>query len=305
MDASGSGPGQPGLLAHGRYSGYRTLPCFPAQFGPVRPRGHAVICNHLAVRLVVATRNEHKLRELVRLMRPHELEPLPDDVELPPETGTTFADNQHQKPALSCCRHRLPAIADDSGIEAAALNGPGVYSARYAGDDATDEENLAKLLREVPPDGDTRVAYVCAMAYVEPGGRVRGNRARAAARGKAHARVSAAAAVLATTRRSSPTTTRATSAPWPSSTLEVRRMRSANAAGRTRARDQSAGSRRGGEEWRARAASSLTCSSELRANDGPSRRRTAPLSVAAAVALVAVKLVTGLGSRARWPSSPR
>ena len=112
------------------------------------------------MRLVVATRNEHKLRELVAPMRPHRLEPLPDDIQLPPETGTTFADNA-----------RALASADDSGIEAAALNGaPGVWSARYAGDHATDEENLAKLLREVPPDGDTKVAYVCAMAYVEPGG---------------------------------------------------------------------------------------------------------------------------------------
>jgi XTP/dITP diphosphohydrolase len=63
-------------------------------------------------------------------------------------------------------------VADDSGIEAAALRGaPGVWSARYAGDDATDEENLAKLLSEVPADGDRRIAYVCALAYVEPGGR--------------------------------------------------------------------------------------------------------------------------------------
>ncbi|MGH2746245.1 MAG: non-canonical purine NTP pyrophosphatase, partial [Thermoleophilaceae bacterium] len=59
-----------------------------------------------------------------------------------------------------------------SGIEAAALGGaPGVWSARFAGEGATDEENLAKLLREVPPDGDTRVAYICAIACVEPGGR--------------------------------------------------------------------------------------------------------------------------------------
>jgi XTP/dITP diphosphohydrolase len=64
-----------------------------------------------------------------------------------------------------------PAIADDSGIAAAALGGrPGVYSARYAGEGATDEENLQKLLDEVPDDGDRRVAYVCALAYVEPGG---------------------------------------------------------------------------------------------------------------------------------------
>ena len=123
------------------------------------------------MRLVVATRNEHKLRELVAPMRPHELDPLPDDIELPPETGTTFADNALGKARAAAGATGRPAIADDSGIEAAALNGaPGVWSARYAGEDATDEENLAKLLSEVPPDGDTRVAYVCAMAFVEPGG---------------------------------------------------------------------------------------------------------------------------------------
>ena len=123
------------------------------------------------MRLVLATRNEHKLRELSELMRPYELDPLPEDVTLPPETGTTFADNALGKARAAAASTGLPAIADDSGIEAAALNGaPGVWSARYAADDATDEENLAKLLREVPPDGDTRVAYVCAMAFVEPGG---------------------------------------------------------------------------------------------------------------------------------------
>ncbi len=123
------------------------------------------------MRLVLATRNPHKLRELEGLMRPHKLDPLPDGIELPPETGTTFAQNSLAKARAAAAATGRPAIADDSGIEAAALNGaPGVWSARYAGDDATDEENLALLLREVPPDGDTRVAYVCAMAFVEPGG---------------------------------------------------------------------------------------------------------------------------------------
>ena len=123
------------------------------------------------MRLVVATRNEHKLVELRRSMRPHQLEPLPDEIQLPPESGTTFAQNALGKARAAAGATGRPAVADDSGIEAAALNGaPGVWSARYAGDDATDEENLAKLLREVSPDGDTRVAYVCAMAYVEPGG---------------------------------------------------------------------------------------------------------------------------------------
>jgi XTP/dITP diphosphohydrolase len=123
------------------------------------------------VRLIVATRNRHKLEELVAPMRPHHLDPLPDEIELPPETGTTFADNALGKARAAAGATGRPAIADDSGIEAAALNGaPGVWSARYAGEHATDEENLAKLLAAVPPDGETKVAYVCAMAYVEPGG---------------------------------------------------------------------------------------------------------------------------------------
>jgi len=123
------------------------------------------------VRLILATRNEHKLRELAQLMSPHELDPLPEELTLPPETGTTFADNALGKARAAAAATGRTAIADDSGIEAAALRGaPGVWSARYAGDGATDEENLAKLLQEVPPGGDTRVAYVCAMACVEPGG---------------------------------------------------------------------------------------------------------------------------------------
>jgi XTP/dITP diphosphohydrolase len=124
------------------------------------------------VRLVLATRNYHKLRELSALMAPYELDPLPEDVRLPPETGTTFADNAIGKARAAAAATGRPAVADDSGIEARALGGaPGVWSARYAGDGATDEENLAKLLREVPDEGDRRVTYVCALAYVEPGGR--------------------------------------------------------------------------------------------------------------------------------------
>jgi XTP/dITP diphosphohydrolase len=123
------------------------------------------------VRLVLATRNEHKLRELAQLMRPIVLDPLPEEVTLPPETGTTFADNALGKARAAAAATGRMAIADDSGIEASALGGaPGVWSARFAGDGATDEENLAKLLREVPPEGDTRVAYLCAIACVEPGG---------------------------------------------------------------------------------------------------------------------------------------
>ena len=97
--------------------------------------------------------------------------PLPEDVELPPEDGDTFAENALGKARAAAAATGRPAVADDSGIEAARWAArPGVRSARYAGEGASDEENLAKLLREVPQDGDRRVAYVCALAYVEPGG---------------------------------------------------------------------------------------------------------------------------------------
>jgi len=123
------------------------------------------------MRLVLASRNEHKLRELNLLLAPHEIVPLPDSVGLPPETGSTFAENALVKARTAAAATGMTAVADDSGIEAAALDGaPGIYSARYAGEDASDGDNLEKLLREVPPDGDTRVAYVCALALVEPGG---------------------------------------------------------------------------------------------------------------------------------------
>jgi XTP/dITP diphosphohydrolase len=124
------------------------------------------------VRLVLASRNAHKLRELNLLLAPHELVALPDDVELPPETGATFVANALVKARTAAAATGAIAVADDSGIEAAALGGaPGIYSARYAGEDASDGDNLAKLLREVPADGDTRVAYVCALVAVAPDGR--------------------------------------------------------------------------------------------------------------------------------------
>lgn len=120
------------------------------------------------MRLLVASRNEHKLRELRGLLDGHELLPLPEHVELPPETGATFAANALPKARAAAAATGSASIADDSGIEAAALDGaPGVHSARFAGEEATDEENLAKLLRDVPAGGDRRVAYVCALAYVD------------------------------------------------------------------------------------------------------------------------------------------
>jgi XTP/dITP diphosphohydrolase len=125
----------------------------------------------MAPTLVLASRNAHKARELGVLLAPWSLEPLPAEVDLPPETGETFAANATLKAEAAAFATGRLAIADDSGIEATALSGaPGVRSARFAGEGASDEENLAKLLHEVPPDGDRRVAYVCALAVAEPPG---------------------------------------------------------------------------------------------------------------------------------------
>lgn len=122
-------------------------------------------------RAVVATRNEHKLRELGEILGSLELVPLPSGVVLPREEGETFADNALAKAAAAHARTGLAAIADDSGIEARALGGrPGVRSARFAGPTASDEENLELLLRELDGADDRAVAYVCALAYVDEGG---------------------------------------------------------------------------------------------------------------------------------------
>jgi XTP/dITP diphosphohydrolase len=119
--------------------------------------------------VVLATRNPHKLLEMRRLLEPAGItvEALPDEVEMPPEDGTTFADNALPKALIAAGATGRPAIADDSGIEAGALSGaPGVRSARFAGVDATDEENLLKFVSDVP--ADSRLRYVCALAYVDP-----------------------------------------------------------------------------------------------------------------------------------------
>jgi XTP/dITP diphosphohydrolase len=116
--------------------------------------------------LVLSTRNPHKVREFAGLLDGLEVVPLPDEVELPPETGETFAENALGKARAAAAATGAPAIADDSGIEATALGGaPGVRSARFAGEDATDEENLALLLRKAPVG--SAAAYVCVIAYVD------------------------------------------------------------------------------------------------------------------------------------------
>ena len=122
---------------------------------------------------MLATRNEHKRREFARLLGARagglrlRLLVLPASVALPPEHAPTFAENALPKARAAATGTGQMSIADDSGIEAAALGGaPGIRSARFAGEHATDEENLDKLLREAP--AGSAVEYVCALACVDP-----------------------------------------------------------------------------------------------------------------------------------------
>jgi len=117
--------------------------------------------------MVLATRNPHKLAEFTRLLGDDRLAPLPPGVELGPERGETYAQNALAKARAAAAATGRVAIADDSGIAAAALDGaPGVRSARFAGERASDQENLALLISRVPPG--SRLTYVCAIAYVDP-----------------------------------------------------------------------------------------------------------------------------------------
>ncbi len=125
------------------------------------------------MKLLLATHNEHKRREFERLLARSaaggrwELEALDASVSLPPEDAETFAENALGKARAAARATGRASIADDSGIAAAALGGaPGVRSARYAGEGATDEENLAELLREA--SAGSALEYVCAIAYVDP-----------------------------------------------------------------------------------------------------------------------------------------
>ncbi len=123
--------------------------------------------------MILATANKHKLREMRELLPGLELEPLPEGVELPPEEGDSFAEIALEKARAAHVATGRAAVGDDSGIEVAGLGGgrPGIHSARYGGPGASDEENLAKLLREVAEAGeDRRAAYRCALALVDSGG---------------------------------------------------------------------------------------------------------------------------------------
>jgi XTP/dITP diphosphohydrolase len=123
-------------------------------------------------KVVLATGNKKKVEELNALLADLNYAVVPQsefNVESVPETGTTFVENAIIKARHAARITGLPTIADDSGIEVDALLGrPGVYSARYAGEDASDQDNLEKLLEEmngVPPVLRT-ARYWCVLVYM-------------------------------------------------------------------------------------------------------------------------------------------
>jgi XTP/dITP diphosphohydrolase len=130
------------------------------------------VSERLPARLVLATGNAGKLKEMRAILAPWQVAVLPLSdftAAAAEETGMSFVDNAILKARFAAEAARLPAIADDSGLEVVALGGaPGVRSARYAGEGAGDAANNARLLGELQgvPDARRGARYRCAMVYV-------------------------------------------------------------------------------------------------------------------------------------------
>lgn len=136
--------------------------------------------NKKHLQLLIATKNAGKVAELENLLGdlPIDLKSLRDFPSVPDaeETGATFAENAALKASAYARATGLWSVADDSGLEVAALKGaPGVFSARYAGEQATDEANVEKLLRELRKTDERRrgARFVCAMAIADETGAIK------------------------------------------------------------------------------------------------------------------------------------
>lgn len=125
--------------------------------------------------LVLATTNKNKIKEFREMVGdfPVEIKSVADFGPIPEciEDGDTFDDNAYKKALHTAKILGLPAIADDSGLAVEALDGaPGVYSARYAGENATDEENCQKLLKEMEGVKNRKAAFKCVLSIAVPSG---------------------------------------------------------------------------------------------------------------------------------------
>lgn len=125
------------------------------------------------MKFIIATHNKKKLAEMERILNPIGIEVSTAQLQEVDETGTTFSENAYLKASAACKETGLPAIADDSGLTVDALNGaPGIYSARYAGEHATDLQKMEKLLcelKDVPKEKRT-ARFVCSICCVFPNG---------------------------------------------------------------------------------------------------------------------------------------
>jgi len=120
-------------------------------------------------KIILATSNLGKVRELNSMLEGHYnvVSQIDMKVEEVPETGTSFIENALIKARNASSQSQLPAFADDSGLVVDALNGePGIYSARYAGENATDEDNIVKLLSRMDDEDDRGASFCCAMVFV-------------------------------------------------------------------------------------------------------------------------------------------
>ena len=124
---------------------------------------------------VIATANPGKVAEIQDLLRgfPIELKSLTDFGPIPPvaEDGNSFDENAYKKASFTAKILGIPALADDSGLVVEALDGaPGVLSARYAGENATDEQRVAKLLKEMQGKTNRNAAFECVLSIAVPSG---------------------------------------------------------------------------------------------------------------------------------------
>ena len=120
-------------------------------------------------KIILATGNPGKVRELNSMLEGHYQVVSQKDMQVKevPETGSSFVENALIKARNAASQTQLPALADDSGLEVEALDGrPGIYSARYAGINATDEENLKKLLNEMKKHSNRRANFCCAIVFI-------------------------------------------------------------------------------------------------------------------------------------------
>ena len=126
------------------------------------------------MRLVLASANPDKAAEIAAILVGHDMVPRPTDVPDVEETGTTLEENARLKAVALVEATGAAAVADDTGLEVAALDGaPGVYSARYAGEDATYADNVAKLLAALEGVDDRRARFrTVALARLPDGSEV-------------------------------------------------------------------------------------------------------------------------------------